>query len=182
MSRLPQSLLVAVALFSAPTSAEVIDRIAAVVGSVPITSSQIDQQLRLEAFFNESPIDLSERSRRDSLNRLIDQRLIEPEIRIAGFYDDDEAALQAAFEELRRSQFAGRSFERALAAYELTEVEALEFYRRQAAFVRYVRFRFRTDSSLSDREVELLVAERVRVLRAERRVVIVGALRREESR
>ena len=66
--------------------ADVIDRIAAVVGSVPITSSQIDQQLRLEAFFNESPVDLGQLSRTAALNRLIDQRLIEPEIRLAGFY------------------------------------------------------------------------------------------------
>ena len=161
--------------------ADVIDRIAAVVGSVPITSSQIDQQLRLEAFFNESPVDLGQLSRTAALNRLIDQRLIEPEIRLAGFYDEQEQELHEVFDELRKSQFAGRSFERALEAYELTESEALDFYRRQAAFVRYVRFRFRTDASSSDEEVELLVAERVRVLRAEQRVVIVDALKRESS-
>ncbi len=166
----------------AAANAEVLDRIAAVVGSEPITSSEIDRQLRLEAFFNESPIDLSESSRRAALNRLIDQKLIEPEIRLSGFLDSDESELQAAFDELRRSQFAGRNFPRALETYELTEAEALDFYRRQAAFARYVRFRFRTDSSLSDDEVERQVEERVRELRAQERVVIVGSLARERPR
>ena len=163
-------------------NAEIVDRIAAVVGAEPITSSEIDRQLRLEAFFNESPIDLSESSRRAALDRLIDQKLIEPEIRLSGFLDSDQTELQAAFDELRRSQFAGRNFARALETYELSEAEALEFYRRQAAFVRYVRFRFRTDSRSSDEEVERQVGERVRELRAQERVVIVGSLAEEDSK
>src|SRR5450631_1980241 len=59
--------------------AEIIDRIAVVVGSRVITESEIVREIRLTAFLNQEPLDFSAASKRKVADRLVEQRLIQIE-------------------------------------------------------------------------------------------------------
>ena len=60
--------------------AEVIDRIAVTLDNQVITQSEILREMRLTAFLNGDPLDLSGESRKKAAGRLIEQKLIRKEI------------------------------------------------------------------------------------------------------
>src|SRR2546421_12734122 len=56
--------------------AEVIERIAVIVGPGVITESEIVREIRLTAFLNGDPLDFSAASKRKTAERMVEQRLI----------------------------------------------------------------------------------------------------------
>ena len=134
-------------------SGEIIDRTVAVVGSEIITASDLMAQLKLEAMFNGRAVENSEAARNQSLERLIAQRLIEADMRLAGYATTSEEELKAAFDQLRQGRFGDMPFEEALQSYEVGEEVALQFFRRQVNFAGYVAFRFRTGLEVSAEEI-----------------------------
>jgi hypothetical protein len=60
----------------APLQAETLDRIAVSVGTDVITESQVILDLRVAAFLERKPVDLSGAAKRQSAERLVDQLLI----------------------------------------------------------------------------------------------------------
>jgi hypothetical protein len=64
------------ALWLPALTAETLDRIAVTVGQEVITESRIVLDLRVAAFLNRKPVDLSVAARRQSAERLVDQLLI----------------------------------------------------------------------------------------------------------
>lgn len=148
--------LVALIACAAPAS-QLLDRTVAVVGREAITESEVQRQRRLEAMFNGAEPSAEEPTpaqRRSLLNRLIDRRLIEFDMRLAGYQGPDEEELEAAVDELRRSRFRGRSFALALEDYGVGEQEALDFYRRQLVIQGYIDFRFRTGLDVGEDELK----------------------------
>ncbi|MEZ5361077.1 MAG: SurA N-terminal domain-containing protein [Bryobacterales bacterium] len=123
--------------------AEILDRTVAIVGANPITASEVEMQALLEAMFNNTPPDLSEAGRRRALERLVEQRLIEEDITLAGLQVVEEKDLQDAFSQLRQARFGNLGFAQALRDYGLTETNVRNFLRKQLQFTRYVQFRFR---------------------------------------
>ena len=63
-------------LAAVPGSAETLDRIAVTVGQDVITESQVILDLRVAAFLDGKPVDLSGAAKRQSAERLVDQFLI----------------------------------------------------------------------------------------------------------
>src|SRR5262245_28201832 len=72
--------IVLLALSSAVCRAEIIDRVAVVVGNRVITESEILREIRLTAFLNGEPLDFSAGVRRKTAERLVEQRLIRNEM------------------------------------------------------------------------------------------------------
>ncbi len=138
---------------AAVLSAEILDRTVAVVGSKPITASEVDLQLRLEAMFNGSALELTPAARAASLDRMVEQRLIETDMTLAGLQVVDDHELDVAVEHLRRELPSGVPFDAALQRYGLTERDVREFLRKQLRFTRYVQFRFRAGLQASDEEI-----------------------------
>ena len=68
--------LLAAALAPASAQAETLDRIAVTVGQEVITESRVILDLRVAAFLEHKPVDLSGAARRQSAERLVDQLLI----------------------------------------------------------------------------------------------------------
>ena len=144
------SLVTALALHS-----EVVDRIAAIVGSEAITVSEIEVELRLEAMLNRIEVGSSAHSRRDALRRLIDRHLIDLDLLRTPFLRPgvDEVAEQV--DQLRDQEYlGGRSFQAALLHYRLTEADLQSFLEERIAFERYVAFRFRTGVEAESAEIE----------------------------
>ena len=153
MRALPIGLLLCVA----GGGSQLLDRTVAVVGREAITESEVERQIRLEAMFNgaaPSTEEPSEQDRRAVLNRLIDRRLIEADMRLAGFQGPTAEERAEAVEGLMRSRFRGRSFELALDDYSVDKQAALEFYGRQLVIQGYVDFRFRTGLEVSEDELK----------------------------
>ena len=71
--------MVGLAMVISPGLAETLDRIAVSVGQEVITESQVIQDLRVAAFLDRKPVDLSGAARRQSAERLVDQLLIQRE-------------------------------------------------------------------------------------------------------
>ena len=143
-----------------PAAAEIIDKVAAVVGKGVVTASEVEEQLRLEALFNRDPIDLSKEKRRDALARLIDRRLVEQEIAAKNFSPatvDDVAQEWAALE--RRAARNGAAFKRELKSHGLTKEDVEQFLVRQANVERFVDFRFKTGLDVSAQAVEAYYKE-----------------------
>jgi len=69
-------LMIGLALAASPGFAETLDRIAVSVGQEVITESQIILDLRVAAFLDQKPVDLSGAAKRKSAERLVDQLLI----------------------------------------------------------------------------------------------------------
>ena len=138
-------LTVACLLGTAPARAEIVDRVAAIVGTEAITLSEIDLELRIESLLNDQEFaGIGDRAE-DVLRRLIDRRLILQDLSLTPFLivQDDEIELQ--LERLRDLQYlGGRDFEGALRHYGLTEENCRAFLAESIAFERYVTFRFKT--------------------------------------
>jgi hypothetical protein len=134
--------------------AEILDRTVAVVGSRPITASEVEGQALLEAMFNGVSPDLSDAARRTALERLVEQRLIESDMIPGALQTVAETDLDAAVEQLRGESFGGLAFTAALERYGVKEKDVRAFLRKQLRFTRYVRDRFRAGLQAEDEEVQ----------------------------
>ena len=67
-------------LISFVWGAEVMDRIAVIVGKRAIKTSDIDRELRVSSFMNRQPVDKSPAGSRKVAERLIDQELVRQDL------------------------------------------------------------------------------------------------------
>ena len=123
--------------------AEIIDRVVAVVGSEPITWSDVVKEARLEAYFNGQPPPDPKADQRQALQRLIQQRLIRHEIKLAKLPPPEEAEVKTTLEGL--GPVSAKP-----AAYSLNEQDPADYARRVAEINSFLKQRFRND----DREID----------------------------
>ncbi len=67
-------------LMVALASGEIIDRVAANVGHNVITNAQVVEEIRVQSFVDNVPVDLTLDNRRKALDRLVDQLLVRREL------------------------------------------------------------------------------------------------------
>ena len=146
---------IGVALALAPaSSAELLDRVVAIVGDEPITASEVDREVRLQALFSDIEPDESESAATRALERLIERRLMQREIALAAFLDLSAEQFENAFRSLQSQRFRGRTYFEALERYGLTEQDVKDYLREQLTFERYLSFRFQAEPSPDDLEAE----------------------------
>lgn len=137
--------LCAAMLSGAPLGAEVIDRVAAVVGHEAIALSEIDMEARLEALLNRTSPAPSQAYREQLLERLIDRRLILQDLTATPFLTAQPAEIEGQMRALRTQDYlGGRNFPDALQHYDLTEADCRAYLSERIGFERYVTFRFKT--------------------------------------
>ena len=125
--------------------AEVIDRVAAVVGHEAIALSEIDMEARLEALLNRTDSAPSPAYREQLLERLIDRRLILQDLTSTPFLTAQPEEIDDQMRELRTQRYlGGRNFPEALQHYGLTEADCRTYLSERIGFERYVAFRFKT--------------------------------------
>jgi hypothetical protein len=148
-------------LVSLGCRAEIIDRIAVVVGNGVITESEILREIRLTAFLNGEPLDFSPAAKRKTAERLVEQRLIGAEIN-ANLYPLPSAA--AAQEMLKQIQdrFPNPAFyQEELLRVGVTEDELKAHLARQLATLSFLDFRFRPGIQIGEDEIGKYFAERL---------------------
>jgi hypothetical protein len=147
------ALFLASALF--PTSAEIIDRIAVIVGKHAIKLSDIDRDLRVTEFLNREPLNLSSKAKRAAAERLIDQALISDEISDGGYARPADSDAEALLNKIGQERFGGSDprLREALAAYGLTEDQLREQLLWQLEVLRFIDQRFRSGVLVTNDDV-----------------------------
>jgi hypothetical protein len=138
--------LLAAGLIAFLVRAEIVDRLAIVVGHQSITELQLDEELRVTAFLNNQPISRSEGARRAAADRLIEQLLLKREMELSRYRPPNSKDLDAYVEQLQSADGGPDRFRQLLRDYKLSESALKEHLELQLAILRFVEYRFRPDS------------------------------------
>ena len=139
--------LVFLLLIISACSAQVVDRMVAVVNKRVILESELDQTARVEYLMQGKPLaQLTDAGRMATLDRLIDRSLLEQQIARTEMLDPTPAELAAHLAEVRR-QLPGAATEegwhKILNNYGLSQQDVEENLRSQIRILRFVDLRFR---------------------------------------
>ncbi|MBI3665993.1 MAG: hypothetical protein HY236_07175 [Acidobacteria bacterium] len=151
-SIIERALLISLILGAWPVRGEIIDRVAAVVGRLPITRSEVQKEARLEAFFSHRPAPSARLSAADAdsravLERLIRQRLIRYEMEQTQFPSADDAQVEKWLREQGVTLAAAPD-------YGLTEQDLADYGRRQIDILRFVDLRFKSGVEIPAQQVD----------------------------
>jgi peptidyl-prolyl cis-trans isomerase SurA len=155
--------LMTLLLFS-PSRAEVIDRIVAKVNGRIILQSDWDDALRYEALLNGRPLDrFSDDDRRAVLDRLIDQELLDEQMKSASFQHASEAEATARITEARK-QYPEAStpegWQAVLARFHLTGKDLLVHVEQQIDLMRLVDSHLRPEVQIDSKSIEAYYRDR----------------------
>jgi len=153
-----QTLVVAL-LVAAPGSldarAEIVDRVSVVVGSRVIKQSDIDRDIRVVSFLNQTPPDFSARSRKEAASRLIDQFLIRQDIQAARAAPAALGGVEQLLRQIKKERFASETlYHQALAKYGLSEEELRSALLWQLTVLRFIDQRFGSSTPISEQEIQ----------------------------
>jgi hypothetical protein len=133
--------------------AEIVDRIAVVVGNRAIKQSDIDREIRIVSFLNGTTPDVSPQARKAVASRLIDQMLIRQEIQTTGAAPAAMGDAERLLEQIRKERFPNDAkFHEALARYEITEPELKAALLWQLTVLRFISQRFGGGTVANDQE------------------------------
>jgi hypothetical protein len=138
------------ALSGADDGAVILDRIAVTVGKQVITEGEVVRDLRVAAFLDQKPVDLSGAEKRKAADRLVDQLLIQQEIafsRIPLPVEEDAARMLAQV----KSQYGSDAeYQAALVRYRITEADVAGHLLIGVRALRFTDIRFRPEIDISE--------------------------------
>jgi len=138
---------------------EIIDRIAISAGNQVITESQIDEELRVTAFLNHEPLDLSLPARKKAAARLIEQALVRREMDLSRYPQPAPADAEMPLQSLRAMYPTDQQYQKDLQTYGLTEDALKRHLLWQLTLLRFVDFRFRPGILVPDADVQAYYEE-----------------------
>lgn len=145
MRRTLQLALVFFAVITA--SAQMVDRMVAVVNKRVIMQSELDQEARMECLLQSKPMEkLTSEDRAATLDRLVDRALLEQQISKEADIDPGIDELKTAVADLRKQipqAATDDGWKRLLSSYGLTEPDVEEHLTSQMRVLRFVDLRFR---------------------------------------
>jgi len=152
----------------APVGAAVVDRVALVVGQQTITQLQLDEEIRVTALLNRQPITYDLETRRRAADRLVEQLLVRREMDQSRYPLPGQQDCEQYLEQIREQRGGAEALAKALVAYHLDEATLESHLRAQLTTLRFIEYRFRPDSTVSDEEIEAEYRRRVAAAQAKR--------------
>jgi hypothetical protein len=134
-------------------SAAIVDRIAVTVGQQIITESEIITDLRVSAFLDRKPIDLSAASRRVDAGRLVDEILILQEAADSHFVLPSQADAVRQVEKEKAQYSSPADFQAALANYHITEADLTAHMLAGLRALAFTDLRFRPEVQISEKDL-----------------------------
>lgn len=161
--RTTRRVAVALLALAATASAVIVDRIAIRVGTRIVTTSEVELRVRLAAFQNRQPTELTPARLKDAAQSLIDQRLIGREMDIGRYprlEPEKRAELLPAYLKQWFASDAG-AMGAELARYGLTPGDLEEDLARQVDLLTFLGLRFRVadDDSKGNAELDTWLKE-----------------------
>lgn len=148
-------MLTLLALAPCLVSAVIIDRIAIVVGNSIVKDSDISRDIRVTSFLNGDPLDLSQKARKLTASRLIDQIFIRKDIELG---DYPVATPQQADQELNRlvqERFKSEAaLQDSLREYGIVAPDLRSHFLWQLTVLRFIGSRFKPAVLVTDEDVE----------------------------
>ncbi len=145
-------LLFAITMVSA--QAVILDRVAVTVGRQVITESDVILDLRVAAFLDRQPVDLSSAQKRKAADRLVDQLLILQEAAFGRVPLPAKADAERLMEPVKTEY--GSDFDAALKRYGITESDVVQQLFAGMRALRYTELRFRPEVQFSDNDLREL--------------------------
>jgi len=150
--------LLAVICVLATVHAEVIDRIVAKVNGHIILQSDLDDALRYEALLSGKPLDqFTDDDRRAVLDRLIDQELLDEQMKSTTFRHASEAEAEARVSEARKMYpegLAPQGWQAVLKRFRLNEKDLIAHVEQQIDLMRLVDARLRPQVQIDSKSIE----------------------------
>src|SRR5207248_11036960 len=134
--------------------AEIVDRIAASVGNHVITESEVLEEIRVTAFLDGTPLDLSTDQKHKAVERLVDQELIRKEIVFTQFPFPSESDIKPLYAQVRDRFPSESAYTAALHEYGLTDAEVRQHLQWQLMMLRFIEYRFQPGVQLSEADIE----------------------------
>lgn len=157
MNRVLPVVLAAICI-AAVARAEVIDRIVAKVNGHIILQSDLDDALRYEALMSGKPLDqFTEDDRRAVLDRLIDQELLDEQMKSTSFRYASEAEAEARISQARKlypEAATPQGWQAVLKRFELNEKDLIAHVQQQIDLMRLVDARLRPQVQVDSESIE----------------------------
>lgn len=148
-------LLTLLFVIAAGIHAEVVDRVAVVVGKDVITESEIFRQIRLIAFQNNEKPDFSPDNKRTIAEKLVEQALIRREIESNRYVLGDLPDLDKMLADFKAERFkTDADYRAALKQYDITEEELKAQMKWQLTLVPFIDIRFRPAVQISTQDIK----------------------------
>lgn len=139
--------------FAACLQAEIVDRVAIYSGTQVITELQLDEEMRVTAFLNRKPAVRTVDSRRAAAGRLVDQMLVEREMRLSRYPLPSATDVEEYFDRVKKQFGTEAAFEKALAKYHLTETVLRSHLALQLTMLRFIDYRFRPEVAIGSADI-----------------------------
>lgn len=133
--------------------AEIVDRVAIYSGTQVITELQLDEAMRVTAFLNRAPVVRTTGARRAAADRLIDQMLVEREMRLNRYPLPGVADVDKYFDRVKKQFGTNQEFEKQLQKYDLTDAVLRSHLSLQLTLLRFVDYRFRPEVAVSSSDI-----------------------------
>jgi hypothetical protein len=145
--------MLAAAIAAASLRAETLDRIAVTVGRQVVTESAILLDLRVSAFLDGTPVDLSLAAKRKSAGRLVDQVLILRESIDSHLEFSVGDEVNSVLEGIKGQYGSESGYQAALTRYGVTEQEVVAQLTAGLRTLRFTDLRFRPDVQISEEDL-----------------------------
>jgi hypothetical protein len=142
-------------------SAEVVDRVAVTIRNQVITELEIDEELRVAALLNHKPLQNDLQARRDAADRLVEQFLIRRDIQESAYPAPGQADIDNYVAQVEDDFGGSANLRRALEAYALSSEVLRRHLALQLTTLRYVEYRFRSDSVVTESDIASYYAREV---------------------
>jgi len=141
--------------------AEVIDRIAVIVGPSVITESEILREIRLTGFLNGDPLDFSAASKRKTAERMVEQRLIQIENEASLYPPPSAESVEQALKEVEKRLANPARYTEELQRTGIKEADLKAHLQRQLTTLRFLDLRFRPGVQITDAEISAYFEQRL---------------------
>ncbi len=142
--------------------AEVLDRVAVTIGTLVITQSEIAEEIRMTAFLNNQPAQFTQKAKRDSADRLIEQRLVLRDMELGRYGEGSAAEANAMLDKLEKTRTRSQGeFDRELKAAGLTKKELQDHLLWGLRLSSFIDLRFRPAVQVTRQDVETYYKDKV---------------------
>jgi hypothetical protein len=134
--------------------AEIIDRIAASVDTRVITQSELDREIRVAAFQDGEKPDFGPQKKEATLQKMIDQKLIQRDLENSRYPLPDPAELAPSLEQFKKTHFRDEAdYQRALAQYGITDQDFRDELLWQRTVLSFIEVRFEASVQVTEKEI-----------------------------
>ncbi len=150
----PRILCFALAICAGFLRAEIIDKIAISVGNQVITEEQVVEEVRVTAFLNQTPLDLSAVEKKKAAERLIEQTLIRREMDFSRYPLPQLDEANDLYQKVRSRYPSDAAFREDLSRYAITEDDLRRHVWWQLTTLRFIDYRFRPAVQIGERDLK----------------------------